>query len=208
MQKRKIAAYAVLKDLKDLGFEDLLTNSKMKGTLLQAYVRPRLTYGLEAYELTKQDMEDLITTESKIIKRALGVPNKSYKNEIYEALGIVTLEHAIKKRRLSFLKQLAENDLTIQLLKNEDSSMQDVILQLGLVDIQKDQNIDAFKSKISREINRKMLEIKILENRNTRSDLSKNIEYLINHRTKDNEATLQYLIASKNGMRIIETDGG
>ena len=81
-------------------------------------------------------------------------------------------------------------------------------MELGLVDIQKDQNIDAFKSKISREINRKMLEIKILENRNTRSDLSKNIEYLINHRTKDNEATLQYLIASKNGMRIIETDGG
>jgi hypothetical protein len=77
-----------------------------------------------------------------------------------------------------------------------------------LVDIQKDQNIDAFKSKISREINLKMLEIKILENRNTRSDLSKNIEYLIKHRTKDNEATLQYLIASKNSMRIIETDGG
>ena len=86
--------------------------------------------------------------------------------------------------------------------------MQDVIIQLGLVDVQKEQNIDAFKSKIAREVCRKLLEIKILENRNARSDLSKNIEYLINHRTEENEVTLQYLIASKNDTRRIEMDGG
>ena len=86
--------------------------------------------------------------------------------------------------------------------------MQDVIIQLGLVDVQKEQNIDAFKSKIAREVCRKLLEIKILENSNARSDLSKNIEYLINHRTEENEVTLQYLIASKNDMRRIEMDGG
>ena len=66
----------------------------------------------------------------------------------------------------------------------------------------------AFGSRIANEVNQKLLEIKNFEKTATRSELSKNLEYLINNRSEENEVTLQYLIASKNDMRRIETDGG
>ena len=60
------------------------------------------------------------------------------------------------------------------------------------------------RSKIRYEVNKKLLEIINFEKEKTRSELNKNLEYLINNRTEENEITLQFMVASKNGMRTIE----
>ena len=101
IMKRIQAAYAPIPGLNELGLND----PKIIGTLISTYVRPRLLYGFEALELNKQEQDDLIKCEVKIKKRALNLPNNSYNTQIYEMLEIVSLEWAMKKRRISFFKQ-------------------------------------------------------------------------------------------------------
>ena len=77
IKKRKQAAYAPLPGLNELGLNDDKTALKIKGTLIQTYVRPRLVYGTEAFEMNGGDQKELRECEGKIIKRALRLPKNA-----------------------------------------------------------------------------------------------------------------------------------
>jgi hypothetical protein len=45
--------------LDELGLNDKKTDLKIKGTLIQTYIRPRLMYGIEAFELNESETKEL-----------------------------------------------------------------------------------------------------------------------------------------------------
>ena len=122
-----------IQKLNELGLDDMKTNIRIEGTLIQSYVRPRLIYGTEAFELNKDEKKRLCECEAKIIKRALQLLNNSYTTELYETMGVSSLAWAMKKRRISFFGQLMENETTSKLVMTRESSMEDVfeILKIG-----------------------------------------------------------------------------
>jgi hypothetical protein len=112
IQKRIQASYTATVKLKKLGFYENNLESKVKASLLQTFVRPSLMYGIEASLLSKEEEKTLCKIEGNILKQALNVSKCSYSTELYHAVGITTLDFAIRKRKISFILQIVNNSLT------------------------------------------------------------------------------------------------
>ena len=122
IQRRVKAAYSALTTLKDMGFFRQDLNANVKGSLLQTFVRPRLTYAVEALGLSKDEKKTLVRVEGNTLKKALEVPRTSYSTELYHAVGMTSLSLALEKRSISFTRQLITNSLTSKIIeKNVDS---------------------------------------------------------------------------------------
>jgi hypothetical protein len=109
---RSKAAWSGVGELKKLGFYNDNLRPKVKGILLQAYYRARLTYAIESLDLTQNSISELDKMERKTVRKAFNLNGKSKLEEIYHAMGTKTLKEAIEKRDLSFLLQLLQNRAT------------------------------------------------------------------------------------------------
>ena len=79
-------------------------------------------YGIEASLLSKEKEKTLIRVEDNLLKKAIGISKCSYSTELYHAVGISTLEYAIRKRRISFILQLLNNPVTKRILETDAES--------------------------------------------------------------------------------------
>ena len=134
LEKRKNMAWATASDIAKIGFNNPYMIWELKGKLYESFIRPKLSYGLENARLNTNDIRELETVEVKILKRACGLPYRSYTAPILAAMGIKRLSRTIEKRKISLLKQLMENPLTrkIILKGNEEISMEDVFAKINV----------------------------------------------------------------------------
>ncbi len=203
--KRIQSAYAATANLKTQGLYKEELGQEVKATMLQAYVRPRLTYTCEALFLKNDELEKIIRTEGNILKKALNLSKSSYSTELYCALQLMPLREFIIKRKLSFAKQLVENPFTLQLIKRDSEvrketlSMTNIENQHELVD-----NTREFKELIDKEIKRIHDKIDAYQN----NALVKVIKYLMLNPNKcDNKnAIINHITMSKNNMRDYVND--
>ena len=134
LKKRKAAAMSIIGQLNNLGLNNEKTDPEGRGTLIQAFVRPRLLYATENCALTKSDIAELVTFEAFIVKHSYGLAGKSMNTPLIAALGITSLERQIKERSMSFLMQLTANIHTreIVLLNDENSRLHNTLQKLNI----------------------------------------------------------------------------
>jgi hypothetical protein len=113
IQKRIQASFAATAKLKKIGFYESNLESKVKASLLQSFVRPSLMYGNEASLLSKEEEKSLCKVEGNILKQALEVSKCSYSTELYHAVGITTLDFAIRKRKMILRLRMAKSRVVL-----------------------------------------------------------------------------------------------
>ena len=204
--KRIKAAY-------ELGLNDPKMDPKIIGTLISSYVRPMLMYGTEALELSDQEMRDQQMCETKIIKRAMNLPYNCYDTQLYEMLAIQSLDWAIKKRKISFLKQLVENKITGKMIITRQTAMDYVLHIIGAGE-QGNRTDQEYLTKIASLCDMEITRINQLESNNGElSQYTKTLKNLWQNReVEGNEETLMLFFKTKNDMRELyeygQMDGG
>lgn len=192
-------AWAAAKDIEKLGFNNICLNIEVKGTLYDIFVRPKLMYGLENAGLNGNDIRELEKLESKILKRACGLPNRCFSKPIINAMKIKSIRQAIDKRRVSLLKQLVENDLTrkILLMQLKNSDTNDTLLYVG-IELNKIRN-DSELEKATKIVNACNLKMKKLDEDAKKvddSDFQKIVDFLFMKMTLASHKTLVAILDS------------
>jgi hypothetical protein len=199
IQKRAKAAYSALTTLKEMGFYKQELNANVKGNLLQTFVRPRLTYAIEALGLSRDEKRTLVRIEGNILKKALEVPKTSYSTELYHAIGITSLNLALEKRSITFTRQLITNSLTNKIIANNIDSQDEI---RKIVRIEQPWSMDirnAIPEKCATILKQLHEEKKALDN----SKFTQTIKKCLEDRSNDKESSLVFILMKKNGFRDI-----
>ena len=69
-------------------------------------------------KLTESDVNELQSVEAKILKKSLGLSKYCKTQLLLSALRIKSMEDIIKERKLSFLLQLFDNELTSRVISS------------------------------------------------------------------------------------------
>jgi hypothetical protein len=186
-----------ISEINNLGFSNKDTNTKVISVLYTTFARSRLAYGFETISLKNNEIKtNLSKLESNQIKKACGLSIFSKSKLLIYALGLSPIEAALKKRKISFLKQLCNNKATADLIiSGNHETLKDIYEFLG-INYKKDIVLgeDAYLHEISRKCWLKLKEIKQTENRIKKTELVRCIKYLLNNRNFNNDDTLQYLL--------------
>ena len=133
----------------------------------------------------------------------MNLPHNTYNTELYEILEIPSLEWAIKKRKMTFFRQLMENRITSDILLSRGSALDYLFIQLNIAD-QGEMEVNEYKRRIIRKCDMELMRIKTMEGKMKMSDHAKVIKNLWTHRDEDeNEETLMIMCKAKHGMRHI-----
>ena len=138
----------------------------------------------------------LHTLEGNQLKRANNLSYHSKAKILAYAMGISPLEVYLFKRKLGFLIQLTNNEVTSELLAHRASwTLADVLERLN---IDYDRDIVVGKEKyltlIRQNCLRKLREINMAEFKIKKTELVRCIRYLLNNRNRANDDTIQYLL--------------
>ncbi len=99
VSKRISMAYAAVNDIIKLGFHNLYLDIKIKGYYYTVFIRPILSYALENARVTENDILELEKTEAKILKKACGLPFRSFTKPIINAMKIIKLFKKLFKKK-------------------------------------------------------------------------------------------------------------
>ena len=117
VESRIKTAFRSFYTLRNLQSENTYLTTKIKIHLYEVFVRPTLTYGFENYVLTKEQIKKMQTTEATMIKKMLNLKKTSRTTNLLNALGLEKMENKLIKGKLSFIKRLLNNNLTLGVLK-------------------------------------------------------------------------------------------
>ena len=109
---RKFAALNASYGLSSLRLDSRAMPIDLKIKLITIYCRPALLYGVAGCKLTESDVNELQSVEARILKKSLGLSKFCKTQLLLSALRIRLMEDIIKERKLSFLLQLFDNELT------------------------------------------------------------------------------------------------
>ena len=87
--------------LSDLGLAYPGLHSDVKAYLWRSVCSPTLLYGYDAIQTSKQDLDHLKSTQGSLVKKALGISNRSHHGRLLDALSINTVDYSINCRSLS-----------------------------------------------------------------------------------------------------------
>ncbi len=184
-------------EINSLGFSDKDTPANIKKILYTSLVRSKLAYGLETCNFKPKEIHTLLNTlEANQIKKAYELSRFSKSKILLYALNISPFEVYLLKRKISFLKQLANNEATQELLINGNhESLESVLTHLG-VDHSEEARKDSvgYMDLIRRRCKAKLKEIENMETLIKKCAVVKSVRYLLNNRNKDNDDTVQYLL--------------
>ena len=199
IKKRTQMAWTEVADIEKLGFNNPKLDIEIKGNLLNVFVRPKLSYGLENAYLNENDIRYLEKIEGIIIKKSCDFTSGSYSKPIIRAMKIQTIRSMIAKRNISLLKQLMENSLTrkIVLMDLPGNPTGITMKEIGLnIDLIKEYN-DLIKSSII--ISKCLEKIKYIdeeEKRAQNNEYQQVINYLFKNMTTHNHRVLSTLLDS------------
>ena len=205
LEKRRQVAMGALPRLNKLGFNKRELDPKVKGSLYHTFFRSKLLYALENANLSGNDIKELTTLEGKIIKHSFGLHKFCHTEPLLDLMGISSIKTLIKKRNLTFLRQLITNDLTKSLvLKNlpgnpHEKFLNDIIDFDTMPDEEKTSKI---RTKILNDLN------VILNDEKKRKNEQSYYKDIIEHiapKIKSNRwhELFEYYLNSKNDMKNI-----
>ena len=201
LKKRKGAVMSIMPELNNLGFNNEKLLPEAKGTLVQAFIRPRLLYGTENCNLTEGNIKELIKFEARIIKHSYGLASRTMNGPLISALGIKPLRQAIIERQYSFVMQLVANLHTreLVLLNDLESPIQ---AQIGDLNINWDDGSDDYARavEIHDKCHKKLEEMKAMDKikLNNLDKLSRVTRFLLENRSPENDEALRHLTHSQN----------
>lgn len=182
-----------IKNIEQMGFNDFATPLKMKGLLYNSLCRSKLTYGMETIDLNEAELKNLKTFEGNILKRANELSTRSRTTALTYAMGISTFEAMIYKRKIGFILQLINNDLTIQLIqRHECTTIAETLFQIGYEFENENALINVTELKIlCRETLKRINEI---EETLFSHPLTNSVRRLLDDYNVDNHDTAQFLL--------------
>jgi hypothetical protein len=193
---RRSAFFTGLTEVEKLGFHKKDVPPKMKSLLYTSLVRSKLVYGLEGIRMTKSSTKkDLTFLESYALKRSCGLNKYSKSTALLYALNITPISLYIYKRKLYFILQLLANTSTRELLsKRVHKTLNDIITSVGIKREHLILGEDRYRGLMRSLAIKKLEEIELKEKLIKNSKIVISVEYLLEHRSSENNDTLQYLL--------------
>ena len=99
-----------------LGYEGI--EASKKGFVYKTYIRPKLIYGMDNFELNSAQIKKLQSLDGAILKRLLDVSKYCYNTELFISLKMLPMTDLCKRLKLSLFVRLAKNELLYDLLNN------------------------------------------------------------------------------------------
>ncbi|RNA22389.1 hypothetical protein BpHYR1_040708, partial [Brachionus plicatilis] len=96
---------------------------RIKIHLYKVFLRPTLTYGLENYVLSREQLKKIQTTEATMIKKMLNLKKTSRTTNLLLALGLEKIENKLLKEKLAFVKRLLSNKLSFGLFREIENNL-------------------------------------------------------------------------------------
>ena len=106
----------MLSRIEKLGFNNGDMKPHIMGNMFKTYIRPVVMYGVELFELTKEQTDKICKLESLILKRMIGIKQRCYSRHILNSLRIGLPRRYINKMKLKYAMKLEENDYTKTIL--------------------------------------------------------------------------------------------
>jgi len=129
-----------MNQLKRCGFTSKFTITPLKINQYMTYVRPTLIYGSENQLLSKNEIKELQTTESTIIKKSFGFTPRYVKSStLNRALNLDRISERLYLSKYKFIMRLNRNELTRKLLNElfkEPKSINDKDSLIGYINNQ------------------------------------------------------------------------
>ncbi len=133
---RKIAcAFASLEHINTLGYKNTSLSDRIKGILYNTFTRSKLSYALENATLSQNDINKLVRIEGKIIKKAFNLSNNSFTSPLLKAMKITSIAQTIERRKLTLIQQLVTNELTRQIIMNNEKGhyLENTLSEIGYI---------------------------------------------------------------------------
>jgi hypothetical protein len=153
-------------------------------------------YGMECVKMSRVAIhKELVTLESRALKKICGVNDRSKSTCLLYALNITPIELYILKRKLFFILQLLQNKATSELIENGvHRSIDDTLELIGVKKEHLKLGSGRYKGIIRSLVVNKLTEIEKTEKEVKESKLVSSVSYLLSHRSRNNDDTLQYLL--------------
>jgi hypothetical protein len=200
---KRTAFFSGITEVERLGIHKQDVPSKMKGLLYTALVRSKLTYGLEGIKMSEErTRKELTSLESNTLKRLCDVNRRSKSTALIYALNITPIKLYLYKRKLYFILQLLSNVSTNELVSTGvHTTLDDILQSIGVKKEHIQLGKDRYRGIIKSLVIKKLEDIKLGENAIKASNLVTSLEFLLNHRSPENNDTLQYLLDPRRCMR-------
>jgi hypothetical protein len=193
-KNRKKLFFSGLAEVNKLGFSKPELSTKIKALLYTALVRSKLVYGFETINTGKKNI--LGNLESNLIKNSYQLSKHSKTKILMYAMHISPMETYLLKRKINFLRQLANNESTADLLFNRcHNTLEDIIEYLD-IDSNKDygNGREKYLAEIMKRCSYRIKEILSAESMIKKCALVRSIRYLLNNRNTANDDTTQFLL--------------
>jgi hypothetical protein len=179
-----------------MGINNKRTNNLLKSFLIKTYCLPILLYGIECTRLTITDINKINTTATTMIKKVMQINPRSQTEELMYASKIEPIAKTIIRRKLGFLIQLIENEVTRDILTNILEEIRKGSCNSGLT--MEYINIAEYESlnivHIYEKANKIKTVIEVENSYNLKTDQVINIRWLINNPTEENWKELHKII--------------
>jgi hypothetical protein len=203
ISKRRSLFMTGLGEIQRLGFSRKDIPVKMKKILYTSLVRSKLIYGIETINMSKIELKrNLIKLESNCLKMACGVNLRSKSTSLIYGMGVTPIELYIYKRKLCFILQLLKNKATNDLVsRGTHETLKEIIkdLEVGVEDVR--QGPEWYHQSLRVACFTRLKEITEKEKIIKSIPVVIAVEYLLAHRSMDNDDTLQYLLDPRRGTR-------
>lgn len=174
LKTRRILSINANNRLNKYGYYNNNMDPMLKSSLYKCYSRSVLLYGIENINLRKTELKKLQTIEATLIKRSLGLSNRTRNTNLLYALNIEPMDLRVKLSKLKFILRLMQNEYTktfiIDLFDyyytigkfNKDSILNHMLIESEV------QTLEFDEDKLQNDITSKLNSIKldIAENRN------------------------------------------
>jgi hypothetical protein len=87
--------------LNKYGYNSKLMDTSLKSSLYKCYVRPVLFYGIENIKLRQNEIKQIQTIESTLIKRSLGLSNRTRSTKLLYAFQLEPIHQRDKYLKLA-----------------------------------------------------------------------------------------------------------
>ena len=175
----------------------------MKKVLYTALVRSKLIYGLETIKMKDSTQKRTFKSlEGNCLKTAYGVNFRSKTASLSYGMGITPLGLYIHKRKLCFILVLLKNTATDELIyRGTHETLGDIIEKMGVRGEDIGKGPEQYRVILGTACVNRLKMIDDMEKSIKISPVVVAIEYLLSHRSVDNDDTLQYLLDPRRGSR-------
>ena len=122
LSKRRLACINRMYSLNNFGLNNPNLKTEIKASLIQQYCYPILFYNIENATVTTNQIEDLDSCASRMLKRVHHLQNKCKNNDLHYACNQTPILDLIKQRKLEFFLRAYSNNTTRKMLTVSNAS--------------------------------------------------------------------------------------